>query len=145
MKHLRILLALLAWPALLAGLSGCGGTAEKDPLLTEAYDLHTAAVKARKEVGQALKAGKEKLTQTDDSTSLARIAPALAAVESALAKWDSQLVEVPGFEHDHDHDHGDHDHHHNPVPNLTPEQHRDVQQSLLEEIGQIKKLLEAAN
>jgi hypothetical protein len=112
-------------------LLGCQGK-KKDPLLEEAYQQHQEAALIRKEITRQVK----QIEVGADSAMLSTINP----IKAALQEWDEAWVEVPGFEHEHHHDHDhDHDHHHpNTAPNLSAQEHLDLQKHLLEEL----KLLE---
>lgn len=123
-------------------LSACGDK-QKEIDLQQAFSTHGEAVKVRKNAQEAL----IKLQANTDSLFVANNSEELKSIAEALALWDEQLVEVPGFEHDHSHhDHSghdhDHDHDHNHDHNhsgqeLTPKQHIEVQQHLLSEIKAI--------
>ena len=125
-------------------LSACGDK-QKDKDLKKAFDFHQEAIKIRKTAMDRM----TELQANTDSLFLATYSDELKAIADALKEWDEQLVEVPGFEHDHshhdhsghDHDH-DHDHHHNhSEQELTPQQHLEVQEHLLDEIkGLAQKL-----
>ena len=78
-----------------------------------------------------------KLTANEDSLFVKAYKKDLDSISRSLKAWDEQLVEVPGFEEEHDH--SGHDHHHDEQPELTPEQHLEVQQYLLQEIRAIEK------
>ena len=122
-------------------ITSCG---EKkiDENLQKAFELHKEAVKVRQTAQDQI----EQLESNTDSLFVATYGNEISALSSSLKEWDEQLIEVPGFdkEHDHahhdhsghDHDH-DHDHHHHDQPDLTPEQHLEVQQQLLQEINEL--------
>ncbi|MEL6974352.1 MAG: hypothetical protein AAGL29_03050 [Bacteroidota bacterium] len=128
-------------------LSACGEK-KKDENLIQAFKLHEEAVQIR----QTTKDQIAKLEAITDSVFVATYSNELNSISSALQEWDEQLIEVPGFEEEHDHSHHDHsghdhdhDHEHNHSDSgqeLTPKQHLEVQQHLLEEI---KDLAEKIN
>ena len=128
---------------IIALLTACGDKAKTNKDLQQAFEFHLEAL----EVRQTIKGQMAQLMANTDSLFVATHKGALDSLNGALESWDEQLVEVPGFEeehdhshHDHsDHDHSDHDHHHHDhaQQELTPKQHLEVQQHLLEEIKAI--------
>jgi len=120
--------------ALLLLVVACGGEEKKPEELQKAFALHEEAVKIRQEAKDQLGT----LTAISDSVFIAANQENLNALAASLEEWDEQLVEVPGFEEEHDHsghDHAGHDHHHHDSgPELTPKEHLEVQQHLLDEI-----------
>lgn len=121
-------------------LLACGGNEKPHKDLQQAFELHEEAMKIRNQTGDEL----AKLTTIEDSLFVATYKTDFESIASSLKEWDDQLVEVPGFEHadghdhsghDHSgHDHSGHDHGHGEQQELTPEQHLEVQQHLLQEI-----------
>ena len=122
-------------------ITSCG---EKkiDENLQKAFELHKEAVEVRQTAQDQI----EKLESNSDSLFVATYGKDISALSSSLKEWDEQLIEVPGFEEEHDHTHHDHsghdhdhdhDHHHHDQPELTPQQHLEVQQQLLQEIKQL--------
>ena len=114
-------------------ISSCSGNSENDSKLKEAHEIHEASMDVRAQVMAALEIRKSGAESADDSLRVKNL-------EMALKEWDDQVYEIPGFEHDHDHDH-DHHHHHRKAPDLTPEQHLEMQKELMAEI---KALLDQA-
>jgi ABC-type nickel/cobalt efflux system permease component RcnA len=106
---------------------------KNDPRLIEAHDYHQQAGKIRESLGQQL--------SNAEADSL--LHSTLEEFKLALKEWDEAFVEVPGFEHDHDHDHDeeghDHHHHHAAAPNLSAQEHLDLQKHLLDEIKELEK------
>ncbi|WP_299537191.1 hypothetical protein [Ulvibacterium sp.] len=128
---------LVLFLGILALSTACGDKKQANEDLQQAFELHKEAVKIR----QMMQDQMTQLKANMDSLFVETHSKDLNSISSALEAWDEQLVEVPGFEeeHDHsghDHDH-DHDHHHDNHPELTPKQHLEVQQHLLEEIKEI--------
>ncbi|MEM6895428.1 MAG: hypothetical protein AAF554_17155 [Bacteroidota bacterium] len=116
-------------------LSGCGEK-KKDENLIQAFKFHEEAIQVR----QTAKDEMAKLEAITDSVFVATYSDELNSINSALEEWDEQLIEVPGFEEEHDHSHHDHDHdheHNHSEQELTPKQHLEVQQHLLDEIKSI--------
>ncbi len=135
MRLPQLLMLMLGITAL---LSACGDTKQKNEDLQQAFELHTEAVKIRQMTEDQM----TQLQANKDSLFVATYTKDLQSISQSLEAWDEQLVEVPGFEHDHDHsdhDHSDHDHHHHhdEQQDLTPKQHLEVQQHLLQEIQAI--------
>ncbi len=115
-------------------LASCADKPTKeDQLLEEAFTIHKEAVTIESAVREQMKNG----SILDSS---------LASIKSRLDQWSSNLIEVPGYEHDHDHDHEGHDHHHHdhsaPV-DVTAEHMVGIQQEFLDTIQAIKRDLEA--
>ena len=120
-------------------LVACGDKKKANKDLQEAFKLHQEAVNIRNQTVDQLAI----LTANEDSLFIKAYKNDLDSISRSLKAWDEQLVEVPGFEeeHDHsghDHDH-DHDHDHGQQGELTPEQHLQVQQHLLQQIRAIEK------
>ena len=120
-------------------LVACGDKKKTNKDLQEAFKLHQEAVNIRNQTVDQLAI----LTANEDSLFIKAYKNDLDSISRSLKAWDEQLVEVPGFEeeHDHsghDHDH-DHDHDHGEQGELTPEQHLQVQQHLLQQIRAIEK------
>ncbi|WKN44175.1 hypothetical protein [Tunicatimonas pelagia] len=117
----------------------CGDSKKTDENLQQAFELHQEAVEIRQMADKQI----DQLKANEDSLFVNTYTADLESISRSLKEWDEQLVEVPGFEHDHDHDHDhsghdhDHDHDHGEQTKLTPEQHLQVQQHLLEEIKAI--------
>ena len=101
--------------------------------LQQAFKLHQEAINIRNQTADQL----TKLTANGDSLFVKAYKKDLDSISRSLKAWDEQLVEVPGFEEAHDH--SGHDHHHDEQTELTPEQHLEVQQYLLQEIRAIEK------
>ncbi len=116
-------------------ISSCSGNSEKDSKLKEAHEIHEASMSVRAQTVAALEIMKSSAESAEDSLRVKDL-------EMALKEWDDQVYEIPGFEHDHDHDHDhDHHHHHRKAPDLTPEQHLEMQNEMMAEI---KALLDQA-
>ncbi|MEM8969019.1 MAG: hypothetical protein AAGE93_21560 [Bacteroidota bacterium] len=125
---------------MMALVVACGDSKKTDENLQQAFELHQQAVKIRQTTDKQI----DQLKANEDSLFVSTYKADLDSISRSLEEWDEQLVEVPGFEHEHDHsdhDHSghdhDHDHDHGEQTNLTPEQHLQVQQHLLEEIKAI--------
>ncbi len=123
----------------------CGDSKQKSEELEQAFKLHEEAVKIRSQMGDQM----AQLKSNTDSLFVATHTSDLNAISQSLEAWDEQLVEVPGFEHDHDHsghDHSDHDHDHDHdhhhEQELTPKQHLEVQQQLLDDIKAIAEKID---
>ena len=119
----------------------CGGKKEPNEDLQQAFKLHQEAVNIHNQAGEQL----AKLMANGDSLFIQANQKDLDSISRSLKAWNEQLVEVPGFEEAHDHsghDHSGHDHHHAKQPELTPQQHLQVQQHLLQEIRAIEKRID---
>ncbi|MEM9361340.1 MAG: hypothetical protein AAGA43_01845 [Bacteroidota bacterium] len=120
------------------GLTLACGDKEKDKDLQQAFKFHEEAIQVRQNLEDQIAT----LKSNTDSLFIATYSDELNNLGSALKEWDEQLIEVPGFEEEHDHshhDHSGHDHDHEHEHNhseqeLTPKQHLEVQQHLLQEI-----------
>jgi len=127
------------------------GESKQDESLIKAFELHNESMEVRKSTEEKISV----LLANQDSAFTAKHSATLDSLNSALAAWDEQVIEVPGFEHshnDHHHDHSghehdheghdhDHSHSHGDEPDLTPKQHLDVQQHLLDEIKALEKAI----
>ena len=108
---------------LLVIIFSCSHSHKSDPLLKEAFLLHEQSIKTAQEV--------ERIMQELPDSNQYRL-----NIESRLANWNDNLIEVPGFDHDHSH-HGhnhSHDHGHRPPIELTPEDMLMVQRELLDSV-----------
>ncbi|MEM8846922.1 MAG: hypothetical protein AAGD17_07450 [Bacteroidota bacterium] len=123
--------------SIIALTSACSDK-EKDKDLVQAFKSHEEAIEVRRTVADQI----GKLKANTDSLFVITYSKELKSISSALEEWDEQLVEVPGFEEEHDHSHHDHsghdhDHHHDhnhSKQELTPKQHLEIQQHLLQKI-----------
>ncbi|BFP40559.1 hypothetical protein FGF1_14040 [Flavobacteriaceae bacterium GF1] len=123
----------------------CSDKKQTNEDLQQAFELHEKAIKIRQMAQDQM----DQLQANKDSLFVEAYAKDLRSLSSSLEAWDGQVVEVPGFEeeHDHsDHDHSDHDHHHHgEQQELTPKQHLEVQQHLLDEIQAIAEKINTIN
>ena len=110
----------------------CSDKKQTNEDLQQAFELHEKAIKIRQMAQDQM----DQLEANKDSLFVEAYAKELQSLSSSLEAWDGQVVEVPGFEEEHDHSDHDH-HHHNEQQELTPKQHLEVQQHLLEEIQAI--------
>ena len=124
---------------LLVMINACSPDKKPDENLQQAFKMHQDAVKIRNQVANHL----DKLNANEDPLFVTAYKENLDSISRALETWDGQWVEVPGFEESHDHP--GHDHHHTRHPELTPEQHLQVQQHLLQEIRKIEKRINQIN
>ncbi|MGD1894637.1 MAG: hypothetical protein ACFB15_29095 [Cyclobacteriaceae bacterium] len=133
----------------MALIVACGDSKKTDENLQQAFELHKEAVEIRQMTNKQM----NELKANEDSLFVNTYQADLDSISRSLEEWDEQLVEVPGFEHEHDHDHAghdhdhdhDHDHSHGEQTNLTPEQHLQVQQHLLDEIKAIAEEVNQIN
>lgn len=131
---------------ILFALISCGDTKQKSEDLEQAFKIHNEAVKLRRTVDAKM----AQLKSNTDSLFMATNTKNLDAIGQSLETWDDQLVEVPGFEHEHEHEHDhsghdhdhEHDHDHDHEQELTPKQHLEVQQQLLEDLKAIAEKIE---
>ena len=117
---------------LIALLVSCGDKKKSNADLQQAFKLHQEAMNIRNQAVDQL----AKLIANGDSLFVKAYKKDLDSISRSLKAWDEQLVEVPGFEEAHDH--SGHDHPDEQLE-LTPEQHLQVQQHLLQEIRAIEK------
>ncbi len=99
----------------------CLGGHKHDPVLTEAFEVHKQSLAMAKEVRSRL----DNISNTDSS----RI-----HLESRLAQWNENIIEVPGFEHHHEHGHDHHHHHNHSSLELMPTDMLNVQNEFLDSI-----------
>ncbi len=139
-------------------LTACGEDPKDNPVLQEAFAVHTEAVNIHNEVMSqiadidAMKSTMEAemaALDREDTANSAKIRSIGSVISQSIAikdemnNWMANLSEVPGFD-DHDHGHGegeghDHDHSHDDAAaKLTPEQVLAVQKEQLELIKQMK-------
>ena len=132
---------------LLLSLS-CSDKKKNDEDLNSAFQLHKEAIKVRQNVQDLI----TQLNSNQDSVFLEKNGASIKAIDLALAEWDKQLIEVPGFDEEHDHSHHDHsghdhdhdhDHDHGHQPELTSKQHLEVQQQLLVNIKKLEEKIKA--
>ena len=132
---------------LLLSLS-CSDKKKNDEDLNSAFQLHKEAIKVRQNVQDLI----TQLNSNQDSVFLEKNGASIKAIDLALAEWDKQLIEVPGFDEEHDHSHHDHsghdhdhdhDHDHGHQPELTSKQHLEVQQQLLDNIKKLEEKIKA--
>ena len=121
-------------------LTACGDKKQTNEDLQQAFELHKEAIKIRKMMDDQM----AQLKSNKDSLFVETYTKDLNSISLSLGTWDEQLVEVPGFEEEHNHsdhdhhDHSGHDHHHGEhQQELTPKQHLEVQQHLLQDIKAI--------
>jgi len=110
---------------------------EQSPELLEAMEVHKQIIEVEKEVKQKFEESK---TGLSDSLAIQQ----LDELQGKYKEWQSNLVEVPGMEHDHDHhDHDhDHDHDHGQELKITDALMLEVQKSLLQELKSIQATLQ---
>lgn len=119
----RIIMVLLV-----AG--SCNYHEKPDPLLVEAARYHLEAARLARQLEHDLDSLiKGDVTQVDS----------LFRLREELQQWETELIEVPGFESEEGHDHHHHDH--TPAVNLTAGQMVDIQLECLERIKSIRKRL----
>lgn len=117
---------------LVTSMVACGDKKQHEDL-QQAFKLHQDAINIREQIADQI----TKLVTNQDSLFAATYKTDLDAISLSLKTWDEQLVEVPGFEEEHDHSGHDHHHHHTETE-LTPGQHLELQQHLLQEIQTIE-------
>lgn len=126
--------------ALTAVLISC--TAKKeDEKLNKAMDIHNEAIAMSKVVKKKLE-GIVLQHYPSDTTQYGQSYDALVVLQEDHVFWESNLVEVPGQEHDHhhhDHEHHDLDHSHEAPADLTPAMVLEIQEDLLKQISLIDK------
>ena len=112
-------------------LTACNDNKRANENLKQAFEFHQEAIKIRQMMDDQM----TKLKANMDSLFVETYTKDLDSINRLLNSWDELLVEVSGFEEAHDH--SGHDHHQDNLQQLTPEQHLEVQQHLLEEIKAI--------
>lgn len=125
----------LAVGVFVALMAACGGKQKPNTTLQHAFDIHQESIRIRHQVAEDL----SELKAGNDSMFVETYADKLDSLGRSVKSWDERLVEVPGFEESHDH--AGHAHHEQPEPELTPEQHLEVQQYMLQEIKDIAEKL----
>lgn len=115
-----------------------------DPKLEAAAAIHEEAIKTEQLVRttlDSLKQHKEQLsTQEDTLSDSDQVFISLYdSLQSDLASWSENLIEVPGFEHHHHH-HGEacHHDHGKKIPEVTPEHMLSIQKEFRDSIIAIK-------
>lgn len=135
----------------------CNTTEKIDKDLQQAFELHEKSMSIRSQVDSKVEA----LFSGKDSIEVNGQVQYLDSIKTTLSNWDEQMIEVPGFEDQHSHaehnhaghDHSGHDHaghnhaghdhgHSHSKVELTPKQHLEVQQHLLNEITTIASELD---
>lgn len=125
-------------------LIACNGSSQKepDPKLTEAFAIHEHALHVLDSLEQVLAS-----VEVDSLPTTQQVA--IKEIKEEIEAWESNLVEVPGFEHEHDHDHEGHDHHHHDatsdqMADLPPQDMLDAQQAFLDELHKIGQRIPVA-
>ena len=114
-----------------------------DPKLEAAAAIHEEAVKTEQLVRttlDSLKQHKELLsTQGDTLSDSDQIFISLYdSLQSDLASWSENLIEVPGFEHHHHHGEECHHDHGKKLPEVTPDHMLNIQKEFRDSIMAIK-------
>ncbi len=122
---IRYLIALSLWL-----LIACQGD-EPDPQLTEAFAAHQLALRTHDSLRHELETLPTQSLTTAQQQELTRL-------QQARQQWQTNLVEVPGFEHaeEHSHDH-QHDHATDALQGLPPAEILSVQQALVQEVQRL--------
>lgn len=149
MKYLFVTIALALT------IASCGGPKEDSPSLKEAKEVHNRMVGIASEMKDILKhkmteyesrfapiaaKGDSALAKADSLVAirLGKFSDRLFWVQTSLEEWESNLVGIPGEEHDHSHAEGehthDHSHSHEANPELTDEQQLELQKELESQI-----------
>ncbi|MCG8330038.1 MAG: hypothetical protein MI974_20240 [Chitinophagales bacterium] len=115
-----------------------------DPKLEAAAAIHEEAIKTEQLVRttlDSLKQHKEQLSTQEDTLSDSDqvFISRYDSLQSDLASWSENLIEVPGFEHHHHH-HGEacHHDHGKKIPEVTPEHMLSIQKEFRDSIMAIK-------
>jgi len=136
MKYLKPLFVAIV-------ILACSDSRE-DAQLKESFEIHEKSVAIYEELKNDLEKLNSNLSEVLNEQDTI-MQDTLKQFQLDFKDWESNLIEVPGFEHDHDHsghDYGDHDHHHHDDnPNLTPEMMLEVQKHLYVEIMNLKSRL----
>lgn len=106
----------------------CTSTTKDEALLKEAANIHNEAA------GLAVQLEKQMDLLLADTT---LVKDSVLAWRAALAIWKSEVVEVPGNDHEEG-DHSGHGHSHTKAPDVTPEQMLTIQKELKEQIQKIQ-------
>ena len=147
MKYLFITLAFSLF------LASCGGPKEDSPSLKEAKEVHNRMVGIASEMKDILSLktteyesrlaplaarGDTVLASADSlvAIGLGKFSDRLFWVQTSLEEWESNLLGLPGEEHNHSHAEGEHahDHSHGTNPELTDEQQLELQKELESQI-----------
>ncbi|WP_420155401.1 hypothetical protein [Siphonobacter sp.] len=144
--------------ALLVGLLLFSCQEKENPQLKEAAAIHNEAHEIMESIEPEVKsldslqsALANKQIAAKDTAAFASAVAALDKVQTDFKAWEENLVTVPGMEHEHEHEHeghgeGEHHHHHEhkKAPDVTPEQHVEIQKEIKKSIEQIQIELKAA-
>lgn len=129
----------------LALLAGCGGkNAADEATLKEAGEIHLQA----SEIQEALEPQVDSLASLKNSLAALKTpaaTQAVADIDSVVKRfetWESNVVEVPGVEHNHEHAEGDsahqhHHHNHKPAPQVTASEMLDIQKEMKSDLEKI--------
>ncbi len=118
-------------------LIACSAPAE-NPLILESAEIHQSTMKISEGVVGKIKKMNTLLDDLEEDQSYLK--DSLSVLKQDFIDWESNLIEVPGYEQDlHDHEGHDHDHDHSPPPDLTPEMMLRIQKDLNAQIEQIDR------
>lgn len=115
-------------------LTACQNS-ESDPKLEQAFAAHQLALRTLDSLEQELKTLQAQSLTEEQQQEWSRI-------QETSTLWESNLVEVPGYDHAEGHDHGhDHDHDHDAMTedlkDLPPAEILRIQQALVDEVQQL--------
>ena len=113
---------------LLISNSSCSNKAKKDPLLQEAFKIHTEYLKIAEESQKAL----NKMPRNNSDRQ---------KLQTQLSAWGENIIEVPGFPHTHSKIF-EHHHHHGDQIELSSEDMLSVQKELMDSVKVINQRIQ---
>lgn len=117
----------------LSFLMACSNVSED--LIKRAGEVHDLSVKISEHVENKIDAIEVHALSTEGVEQQALL-DSVTQLNSDLAEWRNNLIEVPGHEHHHDHNHN-HGHHHQSASGLTPQMILEIQREINQQIIQL--------
>jgi len=144
-------LGLLNFVVLLCFISACGShnhaeeeySEEEKKVLKEASEIHNQATKLYEDISskkEELKKNIKQFEEKDKEKFSQEIEDAKTLLKD-FETWESEIIEVPGNEHEHSHE-GHHHHHHAPIVEVSVEEMLQIQKEMLANIQKLSERLE---
>jgi ABC-type nickel/cobalt efflux system permease component RcnA len=145
MKKFRSIAVLIATVMIVVS---CSTDRTQDVQIKKAADIHLKAVAKHDSILAILEKQKKQVERNLETETIPSNIQSYKAMLKSLDKsmqllhdWDSELIGVPGVEHNHDHDHGhDHDHSHQDdiLDDLSDREILEIQQAYSEHLDKIE-------
>ncbi|MEM9888197.1 MAG: hypothetical protein AAF849_20050 [Bacteroidota bacterium] len=129
-------------------LFACASPNEEETVLKEAHEIHMEAIRLNESVQPKLEQMSEmkselKANASEMGQEASVFVKAVEQIEKSYKYWESNHVEVPGFEHEgHDHSHHDHEHDHGPSIEVSASDMLIIQQEFRDTLTSIAERLD---